>query len=162
MIGLIIGVVAAILGLIIPGLAATLAAAFIGVLFRHNGDFADAQTNPEAGSISPGDYVVVVGAFVYDGGHKEGWHELHPVRTVYKIPDANQTGVAVGPVAALGLGASPTLRERAATYWDEVCAEHGKRLKPGTTAAQALPENSWNIHPLVDGCRSNPVGEPPR
>jgi hypothetical protein len=120
-----------------------------------------------AGSLKAGDYVVIVGRWVYDAGHG-GYNELHPVKSIQKI--------------------SREMYESEG-YWklhDKWCDQYkktpptrsvfnppGKIVSPPPRHAknmtseqlnvynnQLQPENRWYLHPLLDGCESE-EGPPP-
>ena len=96
--------------------------------------------------------VLVRGDWVYDAGHA-GWNEIHPVRYVQRLDNvpADFDGTAI---------ASAELVERfAREVLDPWCLEVGRSEDPIVVEAQAEPENSWHIHPSVDGCREPVVVE---
>jgi hypothetical protein len=51
----------------------------LGWLAGEDGSPADAADDPESGTLDDGDCIVVRGHLIYDAGHCEGWHEIHPV-----------------------------------------------------------------------------------
>jgi hypothetical protein len=90
------------------------------------------------------DILVVRGTWVYDSAH-EGWNEIHPIKHCQRIGtyDGNWSGYG-----AEGLR-------------DSWCEAVGKASDPLTVANQQQPENTWTIHPLIDGCQPDDGGEPP-
>ena len=92
-------------------------------------------------SLAIGNIVLVRGRWVYDAGHVDenrGWNEIHPIRHCQII----QSGLFDGD-----WGAVFPLRI------NEWC-EQVSLVETGIVKiAQQKPENGWEIHPLVDGCR---------
>jgi hypothetical protein len=89
---------------------------------------------------------------LWDGGHiPNGWNELHPVLFAEKI---TQNGV---PPSDLGNGTpwasfpqfSPANLEATLT---KMCGLVATAQDPNTQIQQQLPQNGWQIHPVVDGC----------
>jgi hypothetical protein len=118
----------------------------------HNGDLNDVldpdsgfpgEANPVPGL--GGDIVLVRGDWVYDAGHA-GWNEVHPVRHVQRLDNVPPEFHGAGP-------ATPDLVDRfKREVLDPWCFEVGRREDPIVIEAQAQPENSWHIHPSIDGC----------
>ena len=121
------------------------------------------MTGPISGEIGINDTIVVTGRWVWDAGHS-GWNELHPVRTVQKI--------AIPPELD-GARATDETKKALDEFRRRVChlvaepppnfGAPGARPTPAQVAAmtpeqraindqQQQPENTWTIHPLVDGC----------
>ncbi len=107
-----------------------------------------------AGSLERGDCVVVTGRWVYDAGH-DGYNELHPVKSIQKIPEGRVCDrggfrelhgrwcARVGEVPPEGATGTPlTLTPPQRTVFDN----------------QRRPEHRWSLHPLLDGCA--PADEP--
>jgi len=102
------------------------------------------------GSLGPGDRVVITGRWAYDAGH-DGWNELHPVKSIQRIDDDQIDrwdrfealhgrwcpAVSIVPPVTL-----PGVRPIGMTSTQETVYD-----------AQQRPENRWNVHPLLDGCR---------
>ena len=181
-IGCLIG---AILGLIIGLIAAALASKeiFEGVLQdifdTDPGDIEDANVGDEAlGPLAVGDRLVVLGEHVYDGFH-EGWHEIHPLMAVMRIPADSHLYVEWDPdfppdgtvpdetdlagiVPPEGLGFTPQdiqqglesdrFRARAVALKDFWCQELRAAFDETVRATQQSLTERWTIHPLVDGC----------
>ncbi len=109
-----------------------------------------------AGSLSKGDTVVIMGRWVYDASH-QGWNELHAVKSVQKL--------GLDSCGSMNLS---SLR----TQWCDQMAvvppirDPGKRPTGMTNAqgavfdAQVSPEHRWFFHPLLDSC--DPQSPPPR
>jgi hypothetical protein len=49
------------------------------------GSPADVAAEPGSGTIAVGDHVAIVGDWIFDNAH-DGWHELHPVKKLLKLP----------------------------------------------------------------------------
>ncbi len=114
------------------------------------GSALDDQANPgdidkSLEQLSLGNIVLVTGRWVYDAGHVDegrGWNEIHPIRHCQII----DRGVFKGD-----WGSVFPLRV------DEWCKQVAAAGATAVIAAQKQPENGWNIHPLIDGCRSPTV-----
>lgn len=111
-------------------------------------------TGPVARRVAVGDDVIVTGRWVWDGGHS-GWNELHATYTLQKIvlptsetagfpaDEANDfvdrwcrlTAAAPPPIGTGREGLTVLTPQQQATY-----------------DRQQRPENSWMLHPRVDGC----------
>ena len=161
------------------------AGAYIGANAAFNsdpGNVNDANVgDTPLGTLANGDQVVVYGTHVYDGFH-EGWHELHPLMAIMRVPaPANIPGITNDPaftppylewdpnwsiaangnppagltVADMQQGlASPAFAAMATSVHDRWCPLLKDAFAQTTTNDQALPANRWTIHPLVDGCQS--------
>jgi hypothetical protein len=91
------------------------------------------------------DILVVQGTWVYDSAH-EGWNEIHPIKHCQRI------GTYEGNWNDYGDGTA--LRNR----W---CEAVGQASDPLTIANQDKPENTWTIHPVIDGCQPDDGDKPP-
>lgn len=148
-IGWIACLIAAAVWLIIT--AAAVAAAWSGT---HNGDINDVY-DPAAGTLTPanaktaegGDVVLVLGDWVYDGGHPPAWNEVHPVRHVQKLTD-----VVPGRYKGMGKADEALVEDFKREILDVWCAEVRRARDPLVRGAQEEPENDWHVHPAVDGC----------
>jgi hypothetical protein len=49
------------------------------------GSPADVAVTPGSGTVTVGDHLAIVGDWIFDNAHN-GWHELHPVKKVFRIP----------------------------------------------------------------------------
>lgn len=109
------------------------------------------------GSLDRGDLVVITGRWAYDAGHV-GQNELHPVKTIQKIP--TETYDREGYQA---------LRDRWCARIEEappilVPGEHPVAMTPDQQTvqdAQLRPESRWVFHPLLDGCEPVDVAPSP-
>jgi hypothetical protein len=101
-----------------------------------NPDLTEIHTND--GGVGA-DILVIQGTWVYDSLH-QGWNEIHPILHAQRI------GTWQG---FWGFDA------RQAT--DQWCNAIDDTSSPGTVEAQAEPAHQWKVHPLVDGCRPEPV-----
>jgi hypothetical protein len=96
--------------------------------------------------------VYVYGRWVFDSLHQPaGSNELHPVHFVCQICQVPQSDITAGnwPTSTLaGLKAK----------YDTACDAINQ---PSTSATQALPQNQWSLHPLLDGCVAGSGYPPP-
>lgn len=102
------------------------------------------------GDVGIQDLVVVQGRWVYDAGHS-GYNELHALRRIMKVPEEqlNANPKDYTDKLCQELARTPSLG------LDEEIAESGMPLTPlqsATLQQQRLPENRWQLHPLLDGC----------
>jgi hypothetical protein len=154
----IVGWVACLIALAIV-VAITLIVGGIVWAATHNGDLHDVldpnsgfpgEANPVTGL--GGDIVLVRGDWVYDAGHA-GWNEIHPVRYVQRLDN----------VPSEFHGATPADAALVDRFNREVldpwCFEVGRPDDPVVIEAQSSPENSWHIHPSIDGCREPAIVE---
>jgi hypothetical protein len=181
-IGCLIG---AILGAILGALLAGGGAALIGkaiiegvlqsIFDADPGDIEDANVGDlPLGPLSVGDKLAVIGEHVYDGFH-EGWHELHPLMAVVRIPedgylewdpDFPAGGKPDGAAKGLteddmrrGLD-SEAFRARTTELRDKWCQMIRERFDGQVGQAQQGLTERWTIHPFVDGC-TPPEAPPP-
>jgi len=75
--------------------------------------------------------LLVAGHWVYDSFHS-GANELHPITFCTK------TSCSAGDVIEMK------------TRWEEAIND---ATSPATLASQQLPQNQWQVHPLIDGCQ---------
>lgn len=134
---LVLGLIAA--AIVLGGAAAALADR--GDPNNVNPDLGELHTNDATGRGA--DLLVVVGTWVYDTAH-EGWNEFHPIKKCQRI--GQWTGSWDVDVKVLR---------------DTWCEALAAAATPATVAAQSLPENGWEIHPLVDGCAPAEGRRPP-
>ena len=119
------------------------------------------------GPIKEGDRVLVHGHHVYDGFH-EGWHELHPLLAVMKIPEYLEQNPTVIPYDSSltpddilkGL-ASPAFLASAKALRQKWCEHFQLPEDPGVHILQQQPQNRWTVHPAVDGCQPEDPAPPP-
>ena len=132
------------------------------------GNVEDANVGDKSlGPIKEGDRVLVHGHQVYDGFH-EGWHELHPLLAVMKIPDYLEQNPAVVPYdpsltpadILKGLS-SPAFLASAKALRQKWCERFQLPQDPGVHILQQQPQNRWTIHPAIDGCTPADPAPPP-
>ena len=85
------------------------------------------------------------GRWVYDAGHNnegKGWNEIHPIKLCTKVGSWK--------------GDWPEDVDGWIKVWERALHDAGAA---GTVANQQEPQNHWEVHPLIDGCR--PDEEPP-
>jgi hypothetical protein len=115
-------------------------------LAAKGGDIGDVLEG--GGTIEVGDYVVVTGRWVWDGGHS-GWNELHPLKRIQKVdPETYVWGdfddyhqrwcdqIGKAPPAADPGEVPEGMTPEQEAVWE----------------SQRSPENLWDLHPSVDGC----------
>lgn len=121
------------------------------------------------------DILFVKGDWVYDTAH-EGWNEIHPIKDCQLVAKATRDtsdhvdwDEAIAPFMVAGGKWSFDLTDPSkpktvkksgppsvddwkgwVTFW---CDGVDAASNPFTVSAQAQPENQWEIHPEVDGCR---------
>jgi hypothetical protein len=130
-----------IIGWIACAIAAVIAAAIIGIaaIVALNDTGSPTDVNSDLDELhSYQDVLIVKGTWVYDTAH-EGWNEIHPIKQCQRI--LNSGG---------GLTGWPKDIEDRVKEW---CGALGTAQSPITVEAQGRPENQWEVHPLVDGCR---------
>jgi hypothetical protein len=127
--------------------------AVIGDWVNSDGSFADAANDPASGTIEDEDCVIVLGDHVFDSGHSEGWHEIHPVKHLQKIcPAAQPDEVGCCPHQLSANFGNPTFKSNVEAYWNSWCHEIKMGSDPAVIKNQGAPENQWCLHPLIDGC----------
>jgi hypothetical protein len=142
-----------IIGWIACLIAALIAALLvgIGVVAALNDKGSPTDVNPALDDLhSLEDVLLVRGTWVYDSAH-EGWNEIHPIKHCQRI--AELSGVLMGWPADI---------EKRVRDW---CNAVDAATSSSTQGLQARPENQWDVHPLVDGCRpvdgEDGAGRPP-
>jgi hypothetical protein len=106
----------------------------------------DQAKNPK----DPVDIAYVFGRWVYDSLHTGG-NELHPVHYMIKMGQTTQGDLAAG-------NWPPDLGDTQLKY----DAQFEVINSPSTIQIQGEPQNSWTVHPLLDGCEASmPYPEPP-
>ena len=126
--------------------------ALAGWFGGEDGSPADAATDPESGTVEDGDCVVVRGVHVYDAGHCEGWHEIHPVLHVQKICGKDETECLAGNCFEADTR-DPAVQQEVNDVVARWCRELGQPQEPNVMLRQKAPESRWLFHPDVDGCR---------
>jgi hypothetical protein len=132
--------------LLTPRIAPALAAAWVA----GSDDNRDYQGG---GSLSRGDLVAIHGRWVYDAGH-QGQNELHPVKTIQKVPEHSARDEAAISAWCKRIGEVPPAGSDA----------HTQGLTPDQQTvrdAQLRPENRWIFHPAIDGCQPSDTPPPP-
>ena len=137
--------VAALLACFMPGLGWIVAAilailAGLGIVAGWViGQFDQADpndVNPNIGQLHPcADTLLIKGHWVYDSFHS-GAYELHPV-TFCCI-----TSCPPGDVILMK------------ARWEAAIDD---ATSPATLASQQLPQNQWQVHPLIDGCQPSVI-----
>lgn len=147
----VLGWLACLIALIIVALITLIIGGIVWAV-THNGDINDVL-DPDSGPLTAadpktgkgGDIVLVRGDWCYDAGHS-GWNEIHPVRYVQKLDvSADFNGDDLADAALVARFKTEVL--------DPFCFEVGRASDPLVIDAQGEPENSWHIHPSIDGCR---------
>src|SRR5262245_9525274 len=112
-----------------------------------------------AGTLSPGDCVVITGRWAYDAGH-HGQNELHAVKSVQKIDDPD----------VCDWGSFQELSDRWCRHVSDAPPTPGPDgHKPAGMSAeqdevydsQTQPWNRWVFHPLLDACAPEEEPEQP-
>jgi hypothetical protein len=117
------------------------------------GSPADVAADPASGTVEVGDHVAIIGDWIFDNAHT-GWHELHPVKKLLKLPCKKGTEVA-------GVDPEYPDSERSRAIVDEACARHladragdicymlQQPGDPDVKTAQDEPKNKWEVHPAL-------------
>jgi hypothetical protein len=112
---------------------------YIGVRVGQNDVGLPTDENPAAGDIRPGvDILALTGSWVYDSGHNPGggWNEIHPVKSC--------------TIMGKWKGAWPVNVIELKNRWG---VAFGDAASPATLQNQLLPQNQWQVHPVIDGCQ---------
>jgi hypothetical protein len=137
-IGWIIALLLALLGLGVLGIGLGLGDFDAGDPTDDNPNIGDLHLND--GNHQGADTLLVMGHWVYDSGHRfdhhTGYYELHPITLCCKTT----------PVTDCNPGNVILLRTR----WRNAI---GDATSTVTLANQRLPQNQWQVHPLIDGCQ---------
>ncbi|MDX2249540.1 MAG: hypothetical protein SF052_22340 [Bacteroidia bacterium] len=110
--------------------------------------------DPNLGTLTGRDVVVIKGEWIYDSLHI-GWNEIHPVRACQIIGYLKNDG-AIWAVCdrntdeVLFTLDSPEKVEELKQLW---CNALNDAEDAETGGSRENPENDWGIHPSVDGCR---------
>lgn len=162
-------VLGALLGAI--GGGTLVAATIVGNWVNTDGSFADAANDPESGNIEPEDRIFVAGDLVYDAGHSDGWHEIHPVKHLQKICSHKEVVIETfdefghiyeveSPNCCPSVPTQPdnpffpsqSVKDFVTQFWDRWCKNYQVSQEPIVIKNQSEPENQWCLHPLIDGC----------
>lgn len=144
-----------IIALIVAALAAG-----IGALAGLTDNSAEDDVDNQVGVLQPGvDVLLVSGRWVWDGGHiPSGWNELHPVLFAQKVACVKRDDLLNGtPWQSLPQFSAANLT----STLNQMCGLVTTAQAPSTQTAQQLPQNSWTLHPLVDGCTPPQPPPPP-
>jgi hypothetical protein len=136
------------IGAVIAAILALLAllAALLGAGVGLGDKGSPADVNPSLGNLHVNDtnkigadLLVVMGRWVYDAGHNnqdQGWNEIHAIKFCERI--GRWTGSWPADIGDLE------------KKWEGAVDDATSAL---TVAAQQKPENQWEVHPALDGCR---------
>lgn len=118
------------------------------------------DVNPNLGSLSGGDLVVIKGEWIYDSLHA-GWHEIHPVRHCEIIIERENIDVSdadlgfddyIVPNPVTGLPMNLEDPVNVELYRQKWCGMIKDGEKAEEEGSRDDPKLDWTIHPLVDGC----------
>jgi hypothetical protein len=109
----------------------------IGAAVGSSDNASPADENPAlGGDVHPCDILVVAGSWVYDSGHQpSGWNEIHPIKFCSPIGHYK--------------GEWPPNLTDLETFWATAL---GDATSTTTIELQKLPQNQWQVHPILDGC----------
>jgi hypothetical protein len=161
-----------VLAIILAILAVLLFAAppLLAPLFSDEGELDETNVgDTPIGTIKAGDPFVAIGDLVYDSGHCDGWNELHPLKFLMRVPEADTPvwnaaatvttpNPGSWPLDQLQQGLDhPAFAAAVAQKRDDWC--RAIRARAGLPASVGFPlEERWTVHPTVDGC--TPQGQP--
>jgi hypothetical protein len=133
-----IAAILALLGIALLGLAYGLGQFDAGDPTDESPNIGELHTNDE--NHQGADTLIIMGHWVYDSGHRfdhhTGYNELHPITFCSKtspVTDCDPTQIIL-------------LRKR----WQTAV---GDATSSTTLVNQKLPQNQWQVHPLLDGCQ---------
>lgn len=138
----------------------SLAIAGIGALVALGDDLAENQATSQVGNIQPLQSVLfVMGTWVTDGGHiPSAWNELHPVLFCQIIDTITLADLQNGLTwDNFPKYSASNINETVAGF----CGLAQSQLATSTAGLQALPQNGWTLHPVVDGCTPAQQQPPP-
>lgn len=127
----------------------------LGALAGLTDSSAESDVTNQVGALTPGvDILLISGTWVWDGGHiPNGWNELHPVLFAEKITKKRRAAIGSGKRHAVGeLSAIQPGQPNLEATLTQMCGLVATAQNPNTQTQQQLPQNGWQIHPLVDGC----------
>jgi hypothetical protein len=133
----------------------------IGAIVGLSDNSAQDQATAQVGNIQPLQSVLfVMGTWVTDGGHiPNAWNELHPVlfcQIIDTIPLTDLQNGVTWEFCPKKYSAA-NIQQTVAGF----CGLAQVQLASSTAGLQALPQNGWTIHPLVDGCTPAQPPSPP-
>lgn len=149
---LLLAVIVALIVAAATSAAATGAGWLVGwLLGGDNGSPADVAAEPGSGTIERGDHIAIVGDWIFDNAH-DGWHELHPVKKVLRIPCPDRRSVpGVDPEAPDSEWSRAAIEAACLSYLSSNAARICRMLKEGSDPAvivdQHKPENNPEYHP---------------
>lgn len=137
-IGWIAALIIALISLLVGG---------VGLIIAVNDTAQPSDVNPSLGELHTNDanhmgadILVIYGHWIYNSGHNfdqsAGWNEIHPVKYCTK--------------AGQWTGDWPPDIGDVIVRWQGV---FGQATDPVTLAKQKLPQNRWQVHPIIDGCQ---------
>ena len=85
-------IVAAIVAAVVSGVVTGLGWLIGVALGGDKGSPSDVAAEPGSGTVEAGDHVAILGDWIFDNAH-DGWHELHPVKKLLKLPCPTGTKV---------------------------------------------------------------------
>ena len=142
---------------IVAAVVAAIAVAVVAIVWSaaHNGDINDVY-DPASGVLRAadkdtgkgGDIILVKGDWCADAGHGDCWNEIHPVRFVQKLTDEVATKYNGDNKAD-----SVLVEDFKKDVLDVWCFHVKEADDPAVRDAQDQPENDWDVHPEIDGCR---------
>jgi hypothetical protein len=135
--GWIIALILVILGALLVGLGLIIATNDTGSPSDENPSIGELHTNDE--NHQGADVLVIMGHWVYDSGHNDsggGWNEIHPIKFCTKTNDT--TGDVI------------LFRKR----WETAIVQASSLV---TLENQQLPQNQWQVHPVIDGCQPSVI-----
>ena len=152
---IICNIILALVLLLIAAVILAIAAAIAIGLLAHDGTPGDVADNKDSATINEGDFFLVKGNHVYEGGHLPSvWPEIHPVKEIYKLNDVQADIKLLMEIYKNGdLTAIDKLRLLVSSW----CGAISKSKDPAVILAQSEPSNQWIDHPLLDGCTEPPV-----
>jgi|GEM_PF-6189492 len=123
---------------------------FVGVWFFGGSKGSPADVG-ESGTVEAGNHVAIIGDWIYDSAH-EGWHELHPVKALLKLPcprDASGADPEYPDSPASKLAREKFCMEYLVSHLAMICRLVSQRNDPTVTGAQGHPQNQWLTHPRL-------------
>ena len=160
----------------------------VGIVVALNDKGAPTVVDPKTGSttdeLHPNqDILFVKGEWVFDTAH-EGWNEVHPIRHCqlvgkvrYEANDKVDWDDAIGDFMvargkwqydvtdpskrAFHKTSGPPVAQDWKDWVKSVCDGVGEASSGLTVSNQQRPENQWETHPVIDGCRPAENPDPP-
>lgn len=151
---LLLALIVALIAAAVASAVATGAGWLLGwLLGGDNGSPADVAAEPGSGTIEVGDHIAIVGDWIFDNAH-DGWHELHPVKKVLRIPCPDRgSAPGVDPEAPDSERSRAAIEANCLSYLAGNAAQICRLLKDGAEPAvivdQHKPENNPEYHPQL-------------